>query len=198
MELLSGIWSMREGVSQCWLLSARCVIDWEAWAAIGTVGAVFAALFGPAIQRRVVRKKANALFGIAYQNDLIAAKVRLETLERTYPLDPNADDAWAVHEAATNGNTRATFLAVCNSLDPICQRDVDLTKWPAMDFELAAAVAVAIQRTREFREGAMLLANQHEHRDWHDFMGVVHKAFQAALEAVQTAASSVKQARRGF
>ena len=38
------------GVSECWLLSSTCSIHWEAWAAIGSLAAVLAAL-GIALSR---------------------------------------------------------------------------------------------------------------------------------------------------
>ncbi|PJL03976.1 hypothetical protein B9Y85_01910 [Stenotrophomonas maltophilia] len=36
--------SMMDGVSQCWLLSRSCVIDWDAWSAIATAAATGLAL----------------------------------------------------------------------------------------------------------------------------------------------------------
>lgn len=36
--------SMLDGISQCWVLSENCVIWWDAWAAIGTIGATVVAL----------------------------------------------------------------------------------------------------------------------------------------------------------
>ncbi|WP_143576657.1 hypothetical protein [Stenotrophomonas maltophilia] len=36
--------SMLDGVSQCWWLSNKCFVDWEAWSAIGTFFAAFLAL----------------------------------------------------------------------------------------------------------------------------------------------------------
>ncbi|PPU41205.1 hypothetical protein [Xanthomonas arboricola] len=35
---------MLDGVSQCWWLSKNCVVNWDAWAAIGTLAAVAVAL----------------------------------------------------------------------------------------------------------------------------------------------------------
>jgi hypothetical protein len=36
--------SMLEGVSECWMLSRTCVVNWDAWAAVGTVSAVVVSL----------------------------------------------------------------------------------------------------------------------------------------------------------
>lgn len=36
--------SMLDGLSQCWLLSRSCEVNWEAWSAMGTVGAVVVSL----------------------------------------------------------------------------------------------------------------------------------------------------------
>ncbi|HFK2915647.1 TPA: hypothetical protein ACGY79_000874 [Stenotrophomonas maltophilia] len=36
--------SMLDGVSQCWWLGSKCLVDWDAWSAIGTFFAAFLAL----------------------------------------------------------------------------------------------------------------------------------------------------------
>ncbi|MEN5425928.1 hypothetical protein ABE522_06095 [Stenotrophomonas pennii] len=198
MGLLSELGSMSQGISQCWWLSKHCVVDWEAWAAWGTIAAVFVALFGPSVQRWLVKRKTNAMFSIAYQNDLLEAVVRLEGLKNTYPLNPDADDGWAVHESITKGETRELFLTICSGLDAFCGREVGLSKWPAIDIEIAVAVARAIQRVRDFQKGAELLANSHEARDWHDFMGSVNKAFNRAMDAIKKAERVTSRACKGF
>ncbi len=46
-----------DGLSQCWLLSATCSVDWAAWSAVGTVGAVVVSLV---LARNQGRKEKNA------------------------------------------------------------------------------------------------------------------------------------------
>lgn len=50
--------SIVDGVSQCWWLSPTCVVNWNAWAAIGTFAAAGAALLIAGAERR--RRQADA------------------------------------------------------------------------------------------------------------------------------------------
>ncbi len=44
MGVLDKLSAMKSGFSQCWLLSETCEINWDAWAAFGTLAAVVVAL----------------------------------------------------------------------------------------------------------------------------------------------------------
>ncbi|WP_182656652.1 hypothetical protein [Stenotrophomonas lacuserhaii] len=50
MDFLDRLISIAAGVNECWMLSPRCVVHWEAWAAIGgwlAAGATFLAVLLP-------------------------------------------------------------------------------------------------------------------------------------------------------
>ncbi|MDH1791288.1 hypothetical protein N5D45_05595 [Stenotrophomonas sp. GD03819] len=51
--------SIIDGVSQCWLLSRSCVIDWDAWAAIATAAATGLALALALKETQARRRKAK-------------------------------------------------------------------------------------------------------------------------------------------
>ncbi|QNH11190.1 hypothetical protein HEP75_00608 [Xanthomonas sp. SI] len=60
-ESLTGIggggMGMLDGVSECWWLSTTCVVNWDAWAAIGTVAAVWVALMASGAEWRRLRRE---------------------------------------------------------------------------------------------------------------------------------------------
>lgn len=191
--------SMLDGVSQCWLLSQTCVVNWNAWAAVGTVAAVFTAIFGPALQRRLVRQKANALFGVSYQSDLITASVRLAALSQDFPLNPDTDSAWAVHADITGqGRHRTEFIERCASLDCLGKREMDLTKWPSVDLELAAKIAVAIECVRTFQRVGKAVACAPDGDGWHAHMTTAHALYQQADVHVTAAGLAASRAVRRF
>lgn len=191
--------SMLDGVSQCWWLSTTCSVDWDAWSAVGTLSAVVVALFGPSIQRRFVRRKANALFALAYRSSMVGAKGRLENLGTRFPLDPTEDAAWAVHSMLTqSGATQTNFMEICNRLDELTSREVDLTKWGAVDLDLAAKISVAIESAAHFQLGADTLAQYSDGRDWYRMMASVHAAQQRALHDVAAATDAIHEALNGY
>jgi len=199
MRAVAEIWSMRDGVSQCWKLSKYCTVDWEAWAAIGTVTAVLVALFGPAIQRRFVRKKTNALFALSYRSSVVAALGRLRNLDDRFPLDPAAPAAWQVHSSLTRkGDEQANFLQICERLSDLSGREVDLTKWGAADLDLAAKISVAIESTGHFQLGADTLSLYSEHTEWVLMMTSVHYAHVRAVRDVQAASDAIHKALSAY
>lgn len=170
-------------------------MEWEAVSAVGTVGAVVVALFGPAIQRRFVRKKTNALFALAYRSSIVGARGRLENLGNQFPLDPSEDAAWAVHSMLSqSGATQTNFMEICGRLNELTTRDVDLTKWGSADLDLAAKISVAIESTAHFQLGADTLAQYSDGRDWVMMMATVYAAQQRALRDVTTAADAIHAA----
>lgn len=172
---------------------------WEALSAIGTIGAVVVALFGPAIQRRYVRKKSNALFALAYRSSIVTAKVRLESLAKSWPLDHRGDDAWSVHSTLTrSGETQSNFLKICARLDELTGREVDLTKWGSADLDLAAKISVAIESTAHFQVGAATLAHDTDGRNWTAMMDSVHAAQQEAMRALRLASDAIIDALNSY
>ncbi|MEJ6328610.1 hypothetical protein Q2B95_08075 [Stenotrophomonas maltophilia] len=191
--------SMLDGVSQCWWLSERCTVNWDAWSAVGTVAAVFAAVFAPSIQRRLARRKINALFGMAFQRDIATVKARLMSLSTRFPLDPDRDSAWAVHSAIQFGGTsQPEFLKALDVLQAFAAREVDVSKWGAVDLELAAKVAALTVSLKAFVQGAEVLATTNPDDGWKDYMGVLHAAEQRARRDAELALAAVNGAIASF
>lgn len=166
--------SMLDGVSQCWLLSETCVVNWDAWAAIGTVAAVFAAIFAPAIQRLLIRRRANAMFALAYRIDLLMALTLVRSIRREFPFGMNNAEAWAAEALVlTDEKFREDFDSKVNGLDSVTSRDVDLTKWVGVDVGLAAKVALAIETTRHLQQAARGLVAAARSGDAADMFAVV-------------------------
>lgn len=187
---------MLDGVSQCWWLNKTCEINWDAWAAIGTVAAVFAAVFGPMLQQWLVRKNANALFALAYRSDLLSTQIRLENVRDESPFGM-ADVAWAVEAMLQeNGPARMRLISLSKGLDALSTREVDMTKWPAVELNLAAKVAVAVESTRNFQIGAELFAKPPPNRNWVEMTASVAEALDNALRDVNDATDAVMSAAR--
>jgi hypothetical protein len=150
MGLLNEIWSLKDGVSQCWWLSEACRIDWEAWAAVGTVAAVFAAVFAPSIQRNLVRRRANALFMAAYMHDLVDAHACLKKTDEAMPIGKETDlSMWVDANSLIRREHRVDYAdSIKFGLSRLAGRDVDLTKWPAVDMHVATGVVIAIETTK--------------------------------------------------
>ncbi|HFJ9785499.1 hypothetical protein K7574_14850 [Stenotrophomonas maltophilia] len=192
--------SMLDGVSQCWRLSETCAVNWEAWSAVGTVAAVFIAIFAPSIQRMLARRKVNALFGMTYQREVARVHARLEMMSMRFPLEPKSDTAWAVHSAIQlGGSSQAEFTKALDILQGFAAREIDITKWGAVDLELPAKVAALIVSVQAFVHGAEILATTLPDDGWMEFMANVHVAQQRAqkdaghaLVALNAAVSSFR------
>lgn len=166
--------SMIDGVSQCWWLSKTCVVNWDAWAAIGTVAAVFAAIFAPTIQRLLVRKRANAMFALAFRVDLLTALTTVRDIRRRYPFGMKNGEASAAEALAlTDVKFREDLNSHVNDLDLLTSRDVDLTKWSGVDVGLAAKVALAIETTRHLQQAFRALVAAADSGDAADFFEIV-------------------------
>lgn len=151
--------SMLDGVSQCWVLSKGCVVNWDAWAAVGTVAAVFTAVFAPTIQRLLVRKRTNALFALAYRTDLFAALDMVKQLRAKYPFGNGSIEArQAEASLVIDEYFRDELTRHANILNVLTVREVDLTKWQGVDVSLAATVALAIETTKNLHKAYVNLA----------------------------------------
>lgn len=181
---------------RCWPLGAKCEVNWDAWAAVGTCAAVVVALCGPAVSRALVRKKADALFAMAYRKDLISALVKLNTIAEEYPFhDTNV--SWAVESMLEQeGKVRKRFLVLSRALSALTSREVDLTKWPAVDLNLAAKVVIAIETTKQFQLGAEHFAHPPADRDWNRMTSTVGRALLDALLDVKAANDAAATAER--
>lgn len=191
--------SVLDGVSQCWWLSETCAVNWDAWAAVGTVAAVFAAVFAPSIQRRFARRKVNALFGMAYQRDVAAVKARLMLMNMRFPLNPESDTAWAVHSAIQpGGKNQPEFLKALDVLRAFASREVDISKWGSVDLDLAAKVAALIVSLKAFVHGADILATSNPDDAWQHFMEAVYEAQQRAQKDTEYAMDAINEAVTSF
>ncbi|WP_414490760.1 hypothetical protein [Stenotrophomonas maltophilia] len=191
--------SMLDGVSQCWWLSETCVVNWEAWSAVGTVAAVFIAIFAPSIQRMLARRKVNALFGMTYQREVARVQARLEMMNMTFPLEPKSDTAWAVHSAIQlGGSGQAQFIRALDILQAFAAREIDITKWGAVDLDLPAKVAALIVSVQAFVHGAEILATTLPDDGWMEFMANVHVAQQRAQKDAGNALVALNAAVSNF
>ncbi|MGE8282845.1 MAG: hypothetical protein ACN6PX_03135 [Stenotrophomonas lactitubi] len=187
--------SMLDGVSQCWWLSKSCAVNWNAWAAIGTVAAVFAAIFGPSLQRMLIRRKANALFAFAFRGDVITVLVKLASIRDQFPIEKGHGAAWAAQELLRKDESaRTDFMARARSLDVLTKRDLDMSKWPAVDLDLAAKLARAMESVRHFQMGAEVLATPEGDRDWELMFGTIDDALREALAYIDLAERALMEA----
>ena len=183
--------SMLDGVSQCWLLSRTCKVDWEAWSAIGTVAAVFTAILAPTIQRWLVRKRANALYFFAHNSDVAAVNHYLGSLEELF--EEQAESPFRTPfliELRSSYQKRVQFRAeVVGGVAPLAERVVDLEKWPGIDHANAALLAVAIGGCKALSAGATNLV---DYKDEADF----EKRIRGLRSALTVARLSVAKALR--
>ncbi|SNT81621.1 hypothetical protein [Stenotrophomonas sp. CC120222-04] len=189
--------SMLDGMSQCWWLSETCVVNWDAWAAVGTCAAVLVALFAPAIQRLVVRRRVNAMFAIGMKADLFSAMNHLEELNKRFRFGSHSDEDWSEHRSVIQGGARADELqAFVQALAPLAEREIDLTKWSVVDLRLASKVSLAIASLKDFRSTAMWAASIVEDDDWERTSKLLQRALLRAsidvVEANLAAASAAK------
>lgn len=167
---MSGLQQLWHGISPCMELGVGdCVVWWDAWAAVGTVLAVFTAIFGPAIHRRfILRRKANAVFAATYRNDTLMAKIFLGALIRRYPIGAQTDEAALVEaQLKDSEEARQEFEQYAAKLSCLAGRELDGSKWPAVDLDLILAVAHAVQSAKEVvRLGQHVNSSNAENRDW--------------------------------
>lgn len=192
--------SMLDGMSQCWLLSETCAVNWDAWSAVGTCGAVVAALFGPTIHRYFTRARANALFALAYRTSLMSAMDQVKAVRKEFNLDPVADESWAVHSQITKHGMRNQELRVLVAgFAVLSERDTDLTKWVAVDLDLVAKVAVAIESLRDAERATARVVMLAEDEDWQRtmkrFNDVMRRAAEDVISANVAAARAVNRFR---
>ncbi|AYO95603.1 hypothetical protein [Xanthomonas axonopodis] len=179
---------MLDGISQCYWLSNDCVVNWDAWSAIGTVAAVFAAVFAPAIQRRFVRGKANALFAFAYLQDIVEARSCLRSVDVAYPLlADTVAGHWCDANLRLKADARREYSELMSkALSSLAKREVDLAKWPAVDLEVAAGVVIAIETTKALLTAANAFPDL-EPSKFDDGMTTLRRATNVALEATAMA-----------
>ena len=159
---------MLDGISECWWLSRSCTINWDAWAAIGTVAAVFTAIFAQAIHRRFfLRKEANAVFAVAFYSDVLDARIFVNTLITEFPLNETTEAAEAIHASLKESNeTCGRFEKKAARLTKLGDREVDASKWNGVDLKLMLVTTHAIQAARDVVNVGKVLNNGESNRNW--------------------------------
>lgn len=180
--------SMLDGVSQCWWLSEACVVNWDAWAALGTVAAVFAAVLAPSIQRQLVRRRANALFMAAYMHDLVDAHACLRKTDDAMPVGKDTDlSMWVDANNLIRRDHRVEYADKMKfGLSRLAIRDVDLTKWPAVDLQVATGVVIAVETTKAVLAAATALPDLAE-ENLEPAFKAIRGGIDAALQALALA-----------
>lgn len=188
MSWIHDLWAMRDGVSQCWWLSKTCEVNWDAWAAVGTVTAVFAAVFAPSIQQRLVRRKATALFMAAYMHDLVDAHACLRKVDTDMPVGKDTERSmWVDAHHLINREHRVSYAdSLKFGLSRLAVREVDLTKWPAVDLHAATGVVIAIETAKAVLAAATALPDL-EKEKIPGTLKIIRGGINAALQALALA-----------
>ncbi|MDG9763971.1 hypothetical protein ACT6SE_07205 [Stenotrophomonas sp. LC732] len=134
--------SFSDGISECWWLSETCVVNWDAWASIGTVAGVVTALSVPAVKRFFASRRVSAIFAAAHVTQLEAAQAAIRNFSSAYsfaaPSTGSADKRLVLKSDA--GLAKAAEALVEN-LASVRALEVDLSKYPDVGTLLAADVS---------------------------------------------------------
>lgn len=134
--------SFSDGISECWWLSETCVVNWDAWASIGTVAGVVTALSVPAIKRFFASRRVSAIFAAAHITQLEAAQTAIKNFHSAYsfaaPSGELIDKRLALKNDAGLDKAAETLV---EKLAPVLALEVDLSKYPDVGTLLAADVS---------------------------------------------------------
>lgn len=137
--------SFSDGISECWWLSETCVVNWDAWASVGTVAGVITALSVPAIKRFFASRRVSAIFAAAHITELEAAETAVRDFRATYSFAPppagTSDSRLALK---TDVELTKAANALVAALSPTCSVEVDLSKFPDVGTLLAADVSRSV------------------------------------------------------
>jgi hypothetical protein len=174
------------------------VVNWEAWSAIGTVLAVFVAIFAPWIQRYFfLRSKANAVFSVAYWADIVTARIAVERVLTEFPLAETPTKG-AVVEASlkSDGDQRLRFRTLTRRLESLASRELDGSKWPAVDLSIVLAVAQAIHAAHDVVQvGEVMVEGNSSSRDWRFILGAFRGNIDDSLDAIYSAEKKLRKVR---
>jgi hypothetical protein len=143
--------SMLEGVSQCWWLSERCVVDWEAWSAIGTFLAVYVAL-RIALSEQIRNREAAVQRALGLSALLVPDIERWRQNIRQLVHHVEKERAQAIMESFDPDG--GDILRVPDSVRENLHRIHDLNE-PARDLSVAVACANAARAMRSKVESAL-------------------------------------------
>ncbi|WP_294995458.1 hypothetical protein [uncultured Stenotrophomonas sp.] len=172
-----------------------CVVWWDAWAAVGTVSAVFAAIFAPAIQRRMQRKRLNALFAASYINNAVSIGVYFSNLRKEFPLDEisveAADAAWKL---ANLEAARSRFQYLSQKLEGDHACGFDASKWPGVDLDLLLGMAHMLEAVSDVLHCGRTLGTM-ENEDWKDAEDSVKNLLKNCRGWIENGQERLKGAR---
>ncbi|ALA82127.1 hypothetical protein I5U59_04225 [Stenotrophomonas maltophilia] len=187
--------SIFDGLSECWLLGETCVVNWEAWSAIGTVTAVFAAVLAPAIQRRFVRRRINALFAASVDEEIAAAERNIRRMAADYPIGQGGESGVEAEASLMEeAYHRRQYANLGRTLESFISTDIDLTRWAAVDLTLTSDFARAIHFTKAVVQGAQSVEHPGDGSSWQEYFSEQNFALHEALTAVMRARKSCRKA----
>lgn len=194
-EWISNAWHW--AFLRCGPLGPSCEVNWDAWAAMGTMAGVLTALATPWIRDWVLQEKVDGIFALAFQAMLSHSATRLWTMREQFPLG---------YEDASSGEMEAHVMAnvaervrigeLAYELTIAGKREVDLTRWPSVSPGLAHSVAAAIYAIENFGRCAQAGASWNDDPSkWPDYFLSYRESLTAAQRAVDDA---WKQCRRAM
>jgi len=178
---------MLDGLSQCWVLSAECEANWDAWSAIGTVAATAVALaFG--VHGVFSHAVATRKRGIVARNLLKALGARLfDEVEAIGSNDGVARGRWD-----QDGHTLNFVLGSATKLKSICQSaealllDADervLTIWTSVVGESRGLAEDVLSLEKHSRQGQAEIAT-HVTQAHYDVAEQILRSEDAAMRSV--------------
>ena len=147
----------------CWPPNGRCIVNWEAWAAVWTALGVLTALFAPVARRLAVRRRADAMFALAYVHHLQSASVAADRLAREYPL--GSDTGLGKQLKATfppDAETKQLLASCGQDIEALAKQVVNLAQWPPeVSIKLAHRIATSIVAAKRLVQGLEAIADTH-------------------------------------
>ncbi|WP_423159362.1 hypothetical protein [Stenotrophomonas geniculata] len=171
--------SFFDGISECWWLSEACVVNWDAWASIGTVAGVITALSVPAIKRFFASRRVSAIFAAAHVTELEAAETAVRDFRVAYSFAPPPAGT-ADSRIALKNDLEFTKAAdaLVGALASTCAIEVDLSKFPDVGTVLAADVSRSVYFAKYISTLARMLnfdRSDVEDGDWVKFCDAFHQ-----------------------
>lgn len=182
---------------RCAPLSATCSIDWDAWAAIATALGVLTALGAPVLAKMLTRRRANALFALAYKRPLNTALEHLTQICKTFHEGYGTqEEAWEAEAVVmTNAEEQSKLAIKSGGIVRLAEIDLDLSRWPeSVSLDLAASVASAINACRDVEATMLNGAHIGEAHQWNPFWLRFRKDLVVAVHILIAAVKKVEQA----
>lgn len=186
--------TLRWALFRCWPLGPTCEVNWDAWAAIGTMVGVLTALAAPWIRDFALRRKADAVFALAYKKSMLDGVLAVSKFERRFREDPSEKID------SESGEALRDFKAITDELLLVAAQDLDVSRWPAVSQGLAHSVAEALYLLRQFEPYLDLMVRRLKsegpsEKEWNTF----HRYLAVTASAVRKADDQcLKSIKRGW